>query len=102
MAPRPRGFLSEHRREPRGPPQISLNSHAPHAAGECKDRNLQGGDLVDQMLSLLRAEFHRVPLRLSGGLAMDACEIAGLCNLPDRDKGTFVESIAWMSGFMIL
>jgi hypothetical protein len=22
---------------------------------------------------------------------MDACEIAGLCNLPDRDKGTFVE-----------
>jgi hypothetical protein len=54
------------------------------ATGEHKDWNLQGRDLVDQMLTLLRAEFYRVTFRLSGSTAMDTCEIAGLRNLPDR------------------
>jgi hypothetical protein len=58
---------------------------------EHKDRDLQVSNLVNKVLSLCCAEFHRVTLWLSGGTAMNTSQIAGLCHLPDRDEWALVE-----------
>jgi hypothetical protein len=71
------------------------------ASGEHKDRNLQVGNLVNQMLPFCSGEFHRMAIWLRGSAAMNTSQIAGLRDFPDRDEWTFVESIALMSGFMI-
>ena len=61
------------------------------ASGEHKDRNLQVGNLVNQMLPFCSGEFHRMAIRLRGSAAMNTSQIAGLRDLPDRNKWAFVE-----------
>src|ERR1035437_9157122 len=61
------------------------------APGEHKDRNLQVGNLVNQMLPFCSGEFHRMAVRLRGGAAMNPSQTAGLRHLPDSNEWAFVE-----------
>jgi hypothetical protein len=61
------------------------------ATGEHKDRDLHGRYLINQMLSLICAEFHWVTLRLRRGAAMHARQIARLCHFPNGNEWVHVE-----------
>src|ERR1035437_7153118 len=61
------------------------------ASSEHKDRNLQVGNLVNQMLPFCSGEFHRMAIRLRVSAAMNTSQIAGLRDLPDRNEWAFVE-----------
>ena len=61
------------------------------ASCQHKDWNLQGRDLVDQMLTLVRAEFHGIAVRLGGCAAMHTGQIASLSHFPDGNEWPFVE-----------
>ena len=61
------------------------------SAGEDEDGNVHLGDLVDQRLALGVIELVGVGDGLSGGAAVLAGQVAGLCDLPDGKKGGFVE-----------
>jgi hypothetical protein len=60
-------------------------------ASENEDGNFEVGDLIDELLAFLGREFHGVALRLRGGAAMHAGQIAGLGDFPDGDERALVE-----------
>jgi hypothetical protein len=61
------------------------------ASSENKYRDSQCGNLVDQALSLGRAEFHGMSIRLRRSSAMDARQVAGLRNFPNGDEWALIE-----------
>jgi hypothetical protein len=61
------------------------------ASREHKNWNLQGRNLIDQVLALSGAEFHGVAIRLGGGAAMYTRQVTGLRNFPDGNERAFVE-----------
>ena len=56
------------------------------AAGEDEERNLELGDLVDEAGRLHGVELAGVRLRLRGGAAVLAGEVACLRGFPNREK----------------
>ena len=60
-------------------------------ASEDEDRDLERGDLTDEVLAFCRSEFAGVALELRGSAAVEAGEVAGLGDLPDGEEWTFVE-----------
>jgi hypothetical protein len=61
------------------------------ASREHKNWNLQGRNLIDQVLALSGAEFHGVIVRLGGGAAMHTRQVTGLRHFPDGEEWEFVE-----------
>ena len=61
------------------------------ASGQHENWNLQCCDLVDQMLTLVRVEFHGIPVRLGGSAAVDTSEVARLGHFPDGDEWPFAK-----------
>src|SRR5205085_11310772 len=61
------------------------------SAGDDEDARLEERDLVDQLVAFLGCELELAPSRLRGRTAVNACEIARPCVLPDDDEGTLVE-----------
>ncbi len=61
------------------------------ASCQYEDWNLQSRDLVDQLFTLIRAEFHRIAVRLGRCAAVHAGEIACLGHFPDGDERPFIE-----------
>jgi hypothetical protein len=62
--------------------------------------NLQDRNLVDQMFTLICAEFHGVPVRLRRSAAMDAGKIAGLVTSQMAMKERSLKSIVLICGFI--
>jgi len=61
------------------------------ASCEYKNRNVQGRNLIDQALALIRAELHWVAIWLGGGATMHTRQVAGLCHFPNSNERAFVE-----------
>jgi hypothetical protein len=56
-----------------------------------KNGDLQSRNLIDQMFTLFRTEFHWIAIRLRRRAAMDAGEVAGLSDFPNGDEWTFIK-----------
>jgi hypothetical protein len=60
-------------------------------ASQYKNGGPQSRNLIDQMFTLFRTEFHWIAIRLRGRAAMDAGKVAGLSDFPNGDEWTFIE-----------
>ncbi len=59
---------------------------------EHKDRNLHGGNLIDQMFALVRAELQRIAIWLCGSAAMHTREVTGLRHFPDGNEWALIRN----------
>ena len=59
--------------------------------GKNKNGRVELLNVIDQLLTLLRAELKRIAAGLGGGAAMKACEVAGARNFLDQHQRGLVQ-----------
>ena len=76
-------------------------AHERFTAGEKHGRDLELRQVVQHGLALLGRQLARIALRLGGGVAMLAVEIAGAREIPDNDRPALLRALGLLHPLML-